>query len=186
MTDRLYSFIGGETGAWRVAEMRAVKGAGMAKPASLQITGGSPQILPPGAKWILRGVTSNERYTTRAEKKLLTARQEGLNRPRATCAALIPIRKTPEWWQLAQDERREILEAKSKHIETGLKYLPAIARRLHHSRDLPGEEFDFLTWFEFAPDDAEKFDELVADLRRSEEWKYVEREVDVRLVRQQS
>src|SRR2546428_7160638 len=32
-------------------------------------------------------------------------------------------------------------------------YLPAIARRLYHCRDL-GEPFDFLTWFEYAPADA--------------------------------
>jgi hypothetical protein len=62
-----------------------------------------------------------------------------------------------------------------------LKYLPAIARRLHHSREL-GEPFDFLTWFEYAPEHAELFEELVQLLRQTEEWQYVEREVDVRLV----
>jgi hypothetical protein len=30
------------------------------------------------------------------------------------------------------------------HDKTGLRYLPEVARRLHHSRDL-GEPFDFLT-----------------------------------------
>jgi hypothetical protein len=63
-----------------------------------------------------------------------------------------------------------------------MKYLPAIARRLHHSRDL-GEAFDFLTWFEYAPQSAQSFEELVDELRASEEWQYVEREVDIRLVR---
>jgi len=48
---------------------------------------------------------------------------------------------------LTQDERREIFEERSRHIATGLEYLPAVARRLHHSRDLGGP-FDFLTWFE--------------------------------------
>jgi hypothetical protein len=63
-----------------------------------------------------------------------------------------------------------------------LRYLPAIARRLHHSRDL-GEPFDFLTWFEFAPQDEPAFDDLLAALRATEEWNYVEREVDIRLER---
>ena len=64
------------------------------------------------------------------------------------------------------------------------RYLPAIARRLHHCRDLGyAEPFDFLTWFEYAPSDAAAFDELVAALRASPEWTFVEREVDVRLVR---
>ncbi len=57
-----------------------------------------------------------------------------------------------------------------------------MARRLHHSRDL-GEPFDFLTWFEFTPEHAKAFDELVARLRAIEEWTYVEREVDIRLMR---
>jgi len=50
------------------------------------------------------------------------------------------------------------------------------------SREL-GEAFDFLTWFEYAPSDAAAFEELVGLLRASEEWRYVTREVDVRLRR---
>jgi len=65
---------------------------------------------------------------------------------------------------------------------TGVEYLPAVARRLHHGRDL-GEPFDFLTWFEFAPEHAAAFDELVLRLRETEEWTYVEREIDLRLAR---
>jgi len=57
-----------------------------------------------------------------------------------------------------------------------------VARRLYHSREL-GEAFDFLTWFEFAEKDAGAFDELLQRLRSSEEWSYVEREVEVRLRR---
>jgi len=65
-----------------------------------------------------------------------------------------------------------------------LKYLPAIARRLHHCRDLgAAEPFDFITWFEFAPPAAPAFEQLLAELRATEEWRYVEREVDIRLVR---
>ena len=63
-----------------------------------------------------------------------------------------------------------------------MKYLPAIARQLHHCRDL-GEPFDFLTWFEYAPQHTEAFEELVNELRATEEWQYVDREIDVRLVR---
>jgi hypothetical protein len=66
-----------------------------------------------------------------------------------------------------------------------MKYLPAIARRLHHCCDLgePEEPFDFLTWFEFAPSDSNAFDDLIASLRESEEWTFVQREVDIRLIR---
>ncbi len=130
----------------------------------------------------MRGTTSNTRYTNCAEVDALAAKQEGLGRPQATCAALIPIRKSEAWWALAQDERRAIVEERSHHIAIGLEYLPAVARRLHHSREL-GEPFDFLTWFEYAPADAAAFDDLVRRLRASEEWHYVEREVDIRLTR---
>src|SRR5436853_562536 len=86
--------------------------------------------------------------------------------PVVSRAALIPIRKTLAWWALTQDERRDIFEAQSRHIGIGLEYLPAIARRLHHCRDLgPEEPFDFLTWFEYAPADAAAFEELVQALR---------------------
>src|SRR6059036_2666583 len=57
-------------------------------------------------------------------------------RAEATRAALIPVRKASAWWDLAQDERRALIEERSHHIAIGLEYLPAIARRLYHSRDL--------------------------------------------------
>ena len=95
-------------------------------------------------------------------------------------AVLIPIRKTDSWWAIAQDERRAILEDQSHHIAVGLEYLPAVARRLHPSREL-GEQSDFLTWFEYAPEQAEEFEKLMRRLRRTPEWKYVDREVYIRL-----
>lgn len=138
----------------------------------------------PGAAWILRGITSNERYVTREEKSELVAKQEGLGRPAARCAALIPIQKSAAWWGLTQDERRRIFEEQSAHIKIGMGFLPAIARRLHHCRDLgPAEPFDFLTWFEYAPEQAAAFDELTAQLRATPEWKFVTREIDLRLER---
>ncbi len=133
--------------------------------------------LPPGTR-----VVGHERYARAREHDELAARSPRLGRPEATRAALIPIRKSEAWWALPQDQRRAIFEERSRHIATGLKYLPAVARRLHHSRDL-GEPFDFLTWFEFAPADEAGFDELAAILRATDEWAFVEREVDIRLER---
>lgn len=66
-----------------------------------------------------------------------------------------------------------------------MKYLPAIARRLHHCRDLgEPQPFDFLTWFEFASEAAPAFDDLLAALRSTPEWTYVDWEVDIRLLRE--
>jgi chlorite dismutase len=83
---------------------------------------------------------------------------------------------------MAQDERRVILEARSHHIAIGMQYLPKVARRLHHARDL-GEPFDFITWFEYAHSDEDAFNDLVTRLRATAEWRYVHREVDIRLAR---
>jgi chlorite dismutase len=181
-TPLLVTFAGGAVGPWQVDRVDPVRGEGLALVERLAVLEGPAMSVPAGTVWVIRGVTSNSRYTTRAELESLAARQPELGRREATRAALIPIRKTNEWWSLAQDERRAILEERSRHISTGLKYLPAVARRLLHCRDL-GEAFDFLTWFEYAPADSGTFDELVGHLRETEEWSYVEREVDVRLSR---
>jgi chlorite dismutase len=137
---------------------------------------------PEDAAWSLRGVSGHVRYVEHEEKQRLAAVTPALGRPECTLAALIPIRKSEAWWNMAQDERRAILESRSRHIAIGMRYLPAVARRLSHSREL-GEPFDFLTWFEYAPEHAASFDELLQALRASEEWSYVEREVEIRLRR---
>lgn len=181
MGNNLYSFHGGASGEWKVTSLRAVAGESLVKVERLSVQNGS-ESGPSDARWVLRGLTSNLRYATQREVASLRARQEGLGRPQASVAALIPIKKAARWWELAQDERRKIFEETSHHTAIGLDYLPAIARRLHHSRDL-GEPFDFLTWFEFSPDDMAAFDELLTRLRKTPEWQYVEREVEVRLER---
>ena len=177
------AFTAGAEGLWRIDRVAPVIGPNLPPAARLAVTEGRAAGAPGDAAWHLNGVTSHPRYTSRDELGALRARQEGLARPAATCAALIPVRKTEAWWDLAQDERRAILEERSRHIALGLEYLPQVARRLHHCRELSGEPFDFLTWFEYAPADAAAFEDLVARLRQTEEWRYVDREVDVRLSR---
>ena len=183
MNPRLFTFAGGDTGGWRIVRMETVVGEPLANVGRLNTTSGSVAESP-GAKWFLRGITSNERYVVRDEKDRLVAKQPGLGRPEAVCAALIPIRKNAAWWNLSQDERRQVFEEQSHHVHIGLQYLPAVARRLHHCPDLgENEPFDFLTWFEYAPGDKTVFNKLVAELWASPEWAYVDREIDIRLVR---
>lgn len=179
-----YTFIGGAQGEWRVVAMRDICGEPLASVEHIEVVRGLPigQTASPAAAWRLQGLTSNVRYADRNELDTLTARQPVLDRPEATCAALIPIKKSARWWAMPQDERRAIFEENSHHTQIGLDYLPAIARRLHHCRDI-GEPFDFLTWFEYAPEHVDAFDRLVDALRATPEWDYVEREVDIRLVR---
>ncbi len=176
----LVSFVGGDTGRWRVERIARVRGDGLAQVARLEMVEGAATRVAPAALWVLRGVTGHERYVNRIEHQALFARQPPLGRPEAVRAALIPIRKAGAWWDLSQDERRAIFEERSHHIAVGLEYLPRIARRLHHSREL-GEPFDFLTWFEYGAADEGAFDELVGRLRETEEWLHVDREVDIRL-----
>lgn len=172
-------FNGGTAGEWAVKRITTICGTGLATATHLSV---EDDETPAPHAWTLIGVRSNQRYTTRNEAGALLARQAPLGRPEAACAALIPIRKTPLWWELAQDERRAVFEERSRHTSIGMEYLPQVARRLYHCRDLGGP-FDFLTWFEFAPEHEVAFDDMLVRLRASEEWTYVDREVDIRLVR---
>lgn len=179
MTNHIFDFIGGDAGEWKIIHTTTVIGEPIQPASYLKIVNGNLQKSTEGL-WALKGLVSNVRYAEKDEKEKLSAVQANLGRTEATCAALIPIKKNESWWNLAQDERRKIFENQSHHTQTGLKYLPAIARKLYHCRDI-GEPFDFLTWFEYAPEHSDAFEELVAALRNTEEWKYVERESDIRL-----
>ena len=181
-TPLLVTFAGGSSGAWRVLRVDTRCGAPLVETSRLAVSVEQAGNASNQVSWELRGFTSNQRYAERSEADTLRRTQADLGRPEATRAALIPIRKNEAWWALAQDERRAIFEERSQHIAATLRFLPAIARRLHHARDL-GEPFDFLTWFEYAPEHDALFDELVALLRATEEWRYVDREIDIRLAR---
>jgi chlorite dismutase len=175
-------FVAGRVGQWKIDEVRVVRGETL--PDASRLAHGEDAAAPAGqgAMWALEGVRSHERYTERDEREELVRVQPVLGREESTRAALIPICKRASWWALAQDERRAIFEQRSRHIAIGARYLPAIARRLYHARELGGP-FDFLTWFEFSPEHAGAFEELVGRLRETEEWRYVDREVEVRVRR---
>jgi chlorite dismutase len=176
-----YSFIGGDRGEWQVTDIRGVAGSGLERVDRVNVINDAAE-LPLNCAWVLQGFASNIRYSKRDELTALQAVQPALNRSAAIFAVLIPIKKSAQWWEMAQDERRAIFEEESHHTTVGMDYLPGVARRLLHCRDLE-ESFDFLTWFEFAPEHSQAFDELLLRMRASKEWDYVEREVEVRLKR---
>ena len=173
-----YAFVGGSQGPWRITEIRSVVGANLEPAERLTIVNSALESPPNHSAWVLQSVVSNVRYAKRQELDTLRAVQPTLNRSEALTAVLIPIKKTTQWWALAQDERRAIFEEESHHTAVGLEYLPEVARQLHHCRDLE-EPFDFLTWFEFAPEHTQAFGELLRRMRDTKEWNYVEREVEV-------
>jgi hypothetical protein len=175
-----YSFIGGDRGSWEVTSMSRVIGEALEPAPFFEIRNEYLIKLPVDFRWVLRGVTSRQRHADDSEQTPLMAAQAQLGRPGATCAAFIPIKRKEVWWEMSQEDRREISGEKPHHIAEGLRNLPGVARKLHHCRDL-GEPFDFLTWFEYDTRDSSAFEDFLAEMRVTEEWKYVEREVDVRL-----
>jgi hypothetical protein len=176
------TLLGGDRGTWRVTDQRAIVGPGLEPVPFVERVEGPAFQPSAAARWALLGVRSSERYSTREEHDRLAATQAGLGRAESTRACLIPMSKSPAWWALSQDERRALFEERGHHVAIGARYLPAIARRLYHGRDV-GAEFDFLTWFEFAQADEPAFDALLAELRANEEWRFVSREVELRLSR---
>lgn len=124
----------------------------------------------------LRGVVQHLHYTTLEERADLTARSRAELAPSGTTAVLIPMRKSAAWWQLAQDQREAHFHA--AHTPIGAPYVETIFRKLYHARYL-GSPYDFLTYFEFPREAEGTFRELLAALRATPEWRYVEAEPEI-------
>jgi len=73
-----------------------------------------------GACWLLRGVTSNDRYVTTRGEGGARGEKPALGRPEQIGAALIPIRKNAKWWAMTQDERGKVFEEQSITRQWGL------------------------------------------------------------------
>lgn len=69
---RLFSFVGGLEGDWKSTESCAIRGEPLPPVARLSIVPGRISLPTAGATWVLHGVTSNERYVTRAERSSLS------------------------------------------------------------------------------------------------------------------
>lgn len=152
MDSRLFYFIGGDKGTWRVVKTSTIVGKPLLTVDRLDIAtcANNQPDQPTGWAWVLRGITSNERYVVRNEKQQLLAKQQDLDRPEATRAALIPIRKNADWWALTQDERREIIEEHSNTYRLAFAICPRLhggciivvtSRRTSHLISLPGSNF---------------------------------------------
>jgi len=96
-----FAFVAGDMGAWRIMSMRTVFGTRLSPASHLNFLAAERLTPETRSAWILLGLVSNVRYLTRPELTALRAKQEPLGRPAARRAALIPIKKTAEWWELA-------------------------------------------------------------------------------------
>lgn len=134
-----------------------------------------------------RGVTQHLHYTTKVEQTELEARSHAEFEPSSeTSAVLIPIGKSPQWWQLAQDSRERYFgttETREGHTAIGLRHVDRVFRKLYHSRYMdPPLPYDFLTYFEFQSMNKEDFRILLNELRdteRNPEWAYVQLEYEI-------
>ena len=171
-----YSYVGGSEGSWEVVQSSVRCGEPLASVSHIEIIQGSLGETPAGASWILTGLVQKTRYVSREELP-----QRNFSPLPPTCAALICIRRKV----VASPSRsasHEIISAQTSSIPRGLRSLSTLFRRWQHRCDL-SQQFDCVTWFEYEPRDANAFDDLLADWRASEEWKSVDRECEVRLVR---
>ena len=109
MTNAIFDFIGNTTGEWKVSCMETLKGDSLTAVSHLTKVS-SNLVQSEMGIWTLKGIVSNLRYTEKEDKEKLVAVQEDLGRPQATLAAFIPIRKSEQWRNLAQDERRKIMK----------------------------------------------------------------------------
>jgi hypothetical protein len=162
------AFVAGFEGLWLIEGMTAPVGEPLPPAARLSVVEGAAAETADG-RWVLRGVVAGQGEDARAD-------QLPLGRAEARCAALLAVRMSPAWWERAEEDRRAL----SANIEHG----PAISRRIHRARDRDEDEpFDVLTWFEFAPEVQSEANQVMARLRDSEEWTFVEREVDIHVIR---
>lgn len=83
-------------------------------------------------------------------------------------AAVIPIRKSPEWWGLDQEKRAAMMQ---EHTAATLPYLKTVKRKLYHSSGL--DDMDFITYFETSK--LEDFHSLVLSLEQVQEFRYTRR-----------
>ena len=136
---------------------------------------------------IFSGVTQHLHYTSVTQRRELDASSHAEFDPsNETTAVLIPIGKSQDWWQLAQDHRQVHFQTSDQyrgHTAIGLRYVDRVFRKLYHSRYAhPPMPYDFLTYFEFNSSHTADFKTLLHELRDTEhnpEWMHVELEYEI-------
>src|SRR5437870_13404852 len=128
------AFLAGATGRWKVERLEGIRGPSLATASHLEVSLGS-KTTPQHALWILHGVTSHERYATRAEHDRIAAVQPPLDRAEATSAARFPIARAAARWEFPQQDRRATSDEVWRYVAFARACPPASARRTHHVRD---------------------------------------------------
>ncbi len=136
---------------------------------------------------MFHGVTQPLHYASAVQSRELDTRSRAEFEPsNKTTAVLIPIGKSQDWWQLAQDRRQAHFQTNEEyqgHTAIGIRYVDRVFRKLYHSRyTSPLTPYDFLTYFEFNSAHQDAFERLLSELRdtaRNPEWAYVKLEYEI-------
>jgi hypothetical protein len=101
---------------------------------------------------------------------------------------VVPIRKTPEWWQKSALERHSYFYPHADHASTTVvkghalsaeEGIATLFRRVYHNPDgyERPSEFDFVSYFECDDESLPVFDQVMTSLRdvhQNPEWRYVQ------------
>jgi len=135
------------------------------------------------------GATRNPRYSSAEMVQYSTKGAPQRRSGRVTRNAIIvPIRKTPEWWQKSPLERHayfypHVDQARGHqvngHAMSAAKGIPSLYRRVYHNPDgyERANEFDFVTYFECEDEALPVFDQVLDSMRdvlQNPEWRYVQ------------
>ena len=71
MTSLIHTFVGGTAGRWRIERIQVIVGQTLPSVPRLSIFEGNQSTTLEGSIWLLRGVTSYERYVHKTERSAL-------------------------------------------------------------------------------------------------------------------
>src|SRR5438093_11915783 len=142
MEPLLVTFAGGSSGLWRVERIEAVRGAA-AFPSRTACCDRRARRKDPGglrldpARGNKQRTLRRRRRARRAGRPPAVPRAAGgdVARPLREDLLSLLLRQVPPAFRIRDGDER------SARTRIGLEYLPAVARRLHHGRDL-AEEFE--------------------------------------------
>ena len=151
---------GGASGAWQVDRIDPVRGPSLDRVARVAVFDGAAAIAAGStadAAWILRGTTGHVRYLEQHENRA------GVDpaRPRSPGGDARRADPDPQGRRVVGARAGRAAGASRGSARATSRSACATCPRLrgacYHSREL-GEPFDFLTWFEFAPEHASAFE----------------------------
>lgn len=180
--EKIFHYVGGTSGPWRITKIDTQIGLPLRAASHVDINVGPLASQPFNASWILRGVASSTRFITRDDASEFTLTSSPSHQSQTPCAALILIRRCYEWWNLDKAERTEFQKDREDLLHTNVPFFSTIAKRFQFQRKR-NESFDFMAWIEYEASDAALLDEIASTFRRSREWFFVDREIDIRMER---